>query len=346
MSKIDDYLAVAALMSELDGEVIDSQDMVMYAMSYAMKGWRVFPLGLRSKTPAIGQVHTSGDPLKGKCTGECGKLGHGFHDATTDLEQIIMWWAVEYRGAGIGWVPDWDTTLVLDLDRHHKGQDGVERFRSLVGTMESVDTMTIRSGGGGLHLFYQRPEGRISVKGLQDKFGLGHGIDLRGNGYLVAPPTIHPETLKPYVGVIAPMTEMPYAVRRYVVESRRSELAQQAAARTSVSSGSSVADWFTGMSSWNDILEPHGWELISGDGDEHGSLWRHPTATAPHSALVDEYGNLHVFSPNTPLDASRGRSGGTGYTRFRAYAVLNHSGDMTSAALELLELKHGLEDGD
>jgi hypothetical protein len=245
---------------------------------------------------------------------------------------------MEYPGAGIAWVPDWEQVVVLDLDRHKEGQDGIARFKNLAGT-EYPDTMVVRSGGGGMHVFYQRPLGRLSAMGLDKRFGKGHGIDIRANGFLVAPGSIHPDSGRPYTGQIAPIAPMPYTLSRVLIEQER----PKAPPREHTESANSIADWFTANGTWAMVLEPHGWSLAGGDGDSHGSLWRHPSATAPHSAMVDEHGQLHVFSPNTPLQQSEGRGSGTGYTRFRAFAELYCSGDMTKAALLLLDFRNGMK---
>jgi hypothetical protein len=106
-----------------------------------------------------------------------------------------------------------------------------------------------------------------------------------------------------------------------------------------LAAGDSIADWFSDTARWADILGPAGWTLISGDGDSDGSAWRHPTATSPASATT-RHGMLFVYSPNTPLDITEpGRP--HGYTRFRAWAVLAHFGDLSTAA----RAARGLRDG-
>jgi hypothetical protein len=62
---------------------------------------------------------------------------------------------------------------------------------------------------------------------------------------------------------------------------------------------------------------------------------RHPDASNPKSATI-RHGLLFV-SAATPLPADRGRRP-HGYSRFRAYAVLEHGGDLRAAARALREL--------
>lgn len=314
---LSDYVATALLAKEFGPLVVSADDRGMRAVAYAANGWRVFPL--------MGKVPLTSD---------------GFHSATTDLVQIFTWWGIKHPGANIGWVPDWDKVMVLDLDRHGKGQDGIARYKQLTGTeARFADTMRIETGGDGIHLFYQRPAGQITGRILTERFGQGHGIDIRTNGYLVAPGSTHPDTHRDYVGMISDIAPLPYSLARVLVEPERVIVPKTA----STYQGSSIADWFTATATWEGVLEPHGWILIGADGDQPGAKWRHPSATAPWSGIIDQFGQLHVFSPNTPFEPSQGRNSGTGYTKFKGFAILNHSGDMTAAAIHLQELKWSIE---
>ena len=64
------------------------------------------------------------------------------------------------------------------------------------------------------------------------------------------------------------------------------------------SDGETPADWFTRTAEWDDILK--GWDLVDGDGEADGSLWKHPTATNDSSASI-KHGCLFVYSPNSAL---------------------------------------------
>lgn len=133
------------------------------------------------------------------------------------------------------------------------------------------------------------------------------------------------------------MAPLPYSLARVLVEPERIVVPRSASTVTD-----SIADWFSETATWTAILEPHGWVAISMDADAPGGKWRHPNATAPWSAIVDAHGQLHVFSPNTPFEPSQGRNSGTGVTKFKAFAILNHAGDMTAAAIHLQEWKWSL----
>jgi hypothetical protein len=69
------------------------------------------------------------------------------------------------------------------------------------------------------------------------------------------------------------------------------------------------------------------------DPEEDCSRWLHPAATSSCSATI-RHGCLFVYSTNTPFEATEPGSP-KGYTKFRAYAVLNHQGDLSAAARAL-----------
>ena len=75
-------------------------------------------------------------------------------------------------------------------------------------------TATVATGGGGWHLYYRHP----GVPTLPALPGVP-GVDIKGEGgYVIAPPSIHPDTGKPYrwVGGRA-VDEMPPALRAAII---------------------------------------------------------------------------------------------------------------------------------
>ena len=151
--------------------------MLEAALRYAKRGWPVFPLAPRSKQPMRGSS--------------------GLLEATTDRERIERWWTRD---------PDANVALatgpasgvwVLDVD-------GPEGSRTLTELEEELgplpDTLEQQTGGGGRQLFFAWPVGR-EIRNRQNA-GLDGwektrktGIDVRGEGgYVVLPPSIHPDT--------------------------------------------------------------------------------------------------------------------------------------------------------
>lgn len=147
------------------------------------------------------------------------------------------------------------------------------------------------------------------------------------------PPSIHPDTGKPYVKVDGPIPVPPGWLTRLMLPERVSTPSTRPSRPARVFAGPSLADQFNSTATWADVLEPHGWRAVFGDGDSDGSRWRHPAATSPTSASV-RGGRLYVYSPNTPFEVTEA-SDPHGHSKFHAYAVLNHGGDMSAAARDL-----------
>lgn len=133
-----------------------------YAENY---GWSVFPLN--GKQPAT---------------------RHGFKDATTDTATITGWFqvrhGVEPYNIGVA-IPE--GMWVLDVDPRNGGMESFEKIQHLL-----PKTLTTRTGSGGGHLWFSGdPSSLPKMKGIDIKVG--------GKGYVVVPPSVHPETGKEYV---------------------------------------------------------------------------------------------------------------------------------------------------
>ena len=99
--------------------------------------------------------------------------------------------------------------------------------------------------------------------------------------------------------------------------------------------GLSPGDDFNRRATWEQILEPHGWE------HSHDKYWRRPGKTNGWSATIgckSQAGTelFCCFSDNAhPLTGANGRSPCTAYSKFALYAALNHGGDYSAAARRL-----------
>jgi hypothetical protein len=97
--------------------------------------------------------------------------------------------------------------------------------------------------------------------------------------------------------------------------------------------GQRVAEGFNAQTRWAEVLGPHGWTSPDLDADADGARWRHPGASNPKSATI-RHGLLFVYSHATPFQTTE-PGAPHGYTRFRAYALLEHGGDLAAAARAL-----------
>jgi hypothetical protein len=116
--------------------------------------------------------------------GQAPLVTHGFHDATTDLEQVTRWWK-QYPFAMIGRMVPLDQ-ICIDVDPWKGGS--IEALKKLVAELPFTQCTWSGRGNGGMHYFFLRPIGElVSTK-------LPKGIDLRvgGNHYTIVAPSVHP----------------------------------------------------------------------------------------------------------------------------------------------------------
>lgn len=306
-------------------------DLAAAAADYARAGFEVFPL------------HDDKSP----------RTTNGMKDATTDEARVRQWWA-QWPDALIGCRVPADV-VILDIDTRH---GGLKTWTALKAANGTPVTRTHYSGRGdkGGHLWFRRPAGKLSVKGLNawareqgtgeaaGKHSWVSGIDLlhHGHRYSILPPSPHPATHKPYWwaegrGPEVEPAEMPTWLAALLIEPpAQPRSALELVGRPS-GGDDSIAEWFTKTFSWADLLVPEGWTVVAGDGDSDGSKWRHPNATAAQSASI-RHGCLFVYSSNTDFTPTE-EGDPHGYKRFRAYAELAHHGDLSAAAREARRIK-------
>ena len=136
------------------------------ALSYAHLGLAVFPLVEGAKNPATAK---------------------GFKNASTDEKTVRTWWT-RNPNYNIG-IACGNGTMVIDLDVDEaKDEDGTATLRKWEDDNGKLpETATAVTGRGGLHMLY-RIDGEVRCS-ANPKLG----VDVRGDGgYIVAPPSIHP----------------------------------------------------------------------------------------------------------------------------------------------------------
>lgn len=156
------------------------------ALSYAARGWRVFPLHSPTKSGGC----TCG---RSDCTTNIGKhprTAHGLKDASKAESILRIWWGQQWRRANIAIATGQRSGLVvLDVDPRHDGLVSLARIQEQFGALP--DTLKVATGGGGEHWYYQHPGGDLLMRTGARVAGL-EGLDVRGDGgYVVAPPSWH-----------------------------------------------------------------------------------------------------------------------------------------------------------
>jgi putative DNA primase/helicase len=139
------------------------------ALRYAELGFKAFPLNGKS-------------PL----------TPHGHKDATVDAKAIRHWWTM-WPHANIGIRPD--SFFVVDEDPRHGGDATLATFEGEHGKLPETPTQI--TGGGGRHFLFKLPPELAGLGRFPKE--LGPGLDLKfSNGYIVAAPSIHPDTRAAY----------------------------------------------------------------------------------------------------------------------------------------------------
>lgn len=134
----------------------------------AREGWRLFPLGTRAKTPAVGDWPTV---------------------ATTDESRLKEW---ERDFPGCNWALATGTAsakFVLDLD----GAAGAAWLDEQIRIHGDAWTQTRQAKTArGQHLYFDWPDGDQDIRNSAGK--IATGVDVRAEGgYVCIPPSLHPD---------------------------------------------------------------------------------------------------------------------------------------------------------
>lgn len=161
------------------------------AVAYAILGWRVFPLVPGGKVPQYRRAHAADDEQR-NCPGAhaCGRLGHGFKDASSDPDRVARWWARrpacnvgvatgDPRGTGPGTAGASPDVVDIDVKDGAPGLATLARLRGYSYTRGMFAMAGTPSGGW--HLYFDGT-------GQQSATLKKHGVDFRScGGYVVAP---------------------------------------------------------------------------------------------------------------------------------------------------------------
>ncbi|WP_159769792.1 bifunctional DNA primase/polymerase [Streptomyces sp. HM190] len=157
-----------------------------HALSAAERGLAVIPLS-RSKLPALRSPHRN-DPTPAPCHGECGRLGHGVYDASTDPRRVRALFAAAPWATGYGIACGLHPHHLIGVDLDTKsGTDSSAALRELAlrHLFTIPDTVVVTTPSGGRHLWLTGPPDVVVPNSASR---LAPGIDIRGaGGYLVGP---------------------------------------------------------------------------------------------------------------------------------------------------------------
>lgn len=146
------------------------------ALFYAQRlHWPVFPIRPRSKQPPL--------------------VKRGSLDASTDEQTIRAWWK-RWPQANVA-VRTGDENFVVDVDVRHGGRETFDSLEQQHGKLRDTLRQVTGRQDGSFQLIYQQPAGQ-PIANAENVCGWA-GIDLRGtHGYILVPPSIHPDSGKEY----------------------------------------------------------------------------------------------------------------------------------------------------
>lgn len=282
-------------------------DFMDYAQAYAARGWAVLPLAPKTKN----------QPL----------TTHGFKDASKEPSQVAIWWAGT-PDANIAIAVEESGLLVADFDPRNRGiakpgaefdEALAEEYDDLLRLCEAAGTLSATTGSGGRHFLFHATEDRVKGK-------LTAGVDFKHNGYIVATPSIHPDTGEAY-------TWDDPSVERDVLEAP-AWLLETAAVNTEPTAERKEVNpdddrpgtRFNAIATMAEILEPAGWQLSKTEGETE--FWCRPGKEPPDISATFNFegsGLFYVFTSSTEFEPDRG------YDKFGVYARLYHDGDLDVA---------------
>ena len=182
-------------------------EMLRGGLGYIADGWPSFILS-PAKPPVANCERCNAEHLTPAQMEACECLTcHGFYAGTLDCDRLAEMVRLHPRGLLAIRTGAPSGTAVVDVDGA-----GIPVMREMVADGTLPRTLTAISGGGGYHLVYAHPGGKI-MSGARK---VAEGIDSKADGaYIVVAPSVHPRTREPYrwLGSFADdLTPMPPAL--------------------------------------------------------------------------------------------------------------------------------------
>ncbi len=280
-----------------------------------------------------------------------------FQENRPDPDQLRRWYAGGLTG--IGAVPGAvsGNLEVLEFDdadtyRHFKDVADEAGLGPIIARLERGYVEA--SPGGGIHWLYRCDEIAGNTKLATRPGGCDdHGrplvktlIETRGEGgFIVMAPSngkVHPtgRAYRLLAGNFSTIpTLSPEERRDLFALARTFHVPDPAKIRdprpAGAAPGERPGDTFNARANWSDVLAQHGWQRLY---ERAGTTyWRRPGKGEGVSAATNWQGRdfLYVWSSSTPFDTE------TPYSKFAAYALLEHAGDMKAAATALAKQGYG-----
>lgn len=270
--------------------------------------------------------------------------------------ELFAWFDVEGRyGIGFPGGPASLNLCVLDFEKW-------QAFTEWYGMLTDADrchltrSPVVRTPSGGAHVYLRLAGSVRGARYARDTMGKCL-IETRGEGHqVVAPgsPVSCHRTGIPYrlirpgwldgapfepipLDVFQTLTFYAAELNRYRKPAAREIIGDRPTGQTQDRPG----DHFNVRVSWSDILKPHGWRVYRSTGAT--TYWcrpgKSPAGISASTGFCRGFCGsdlLYVFSTSAPPFESE-----TSYSRFAAYALLNHHGDFANATRALSRAGYG-----
>lgn len=149
------------------------------ALRYIAAGWPVFPIYEPKGSGCACGNRACESPAKHPRT------KHGVKDASLTVAQVLRWWKTWPDASIAIAVGRHAGVAIVDVDRKSGGLETLAELQLEHGPMP--DTLTVETGGGGVHLYFRHPGVAIG-----NRAGVLPGTDTRDcGGYVIAPPSLH-----------------------------------------------------------------------------------------------------------------------------------------------------------
>ncbi|MDO8751540.1 MAG: bifunctional DNA primase/polymerase, partial [Dehalococcoidia bacterium] len=276
--------------------------------------------------------------------------------------ELDQWYADSRQGVGLITGKISGNVELFEFDAVSEAYDPFVKLARAAGlgdVIERIETGYLEtSPSGGIHWLYrcaeitgntklaERPKRPREKKHPKDNSQVL--IETRGErGYAIVAPSfgrVH-ESGNPYellhgafdtIATITPeeRTALWELARTFDQMPRKERPKERARRQEETRAGGRPGDDFNARTTWPEVIEAHGWERVY----ERGEIgyWRRPGKERDLSATTGFGGDwLYCFSTSTEFEAQQT------YTKFAAYALLNHGGDYAAAARELAKRGFG-----
>ncbi len=155
---------------------MDIDNILLHALAAAAHGWAV--------APAIGK-HPPLDRWQERGTAD----PEGVRALFNEVPRATGYGVLTGAKPGVDGKP----LFVIDVDPRHGGDDTLAALEDSISALP--DTVRVLTGGGGLHVYFEHPGGRIPGKAD----ALGSGVDTRSDAQqVIGSGSIHPDTGRRY----------------------------------------------------------------------------------------------------------------------------------------------------